>query len=189
MESCSVKRPAASSRRLVSVLQRTPELTIRRSEVRSYGVPAAAARSSSASSGTANASPTIASSSTRSSWTAVHSAAGSSERCGRVTTRPPRSRTPRLKKKPVPCINGDAGRTTGGVPSRTCAAAAATTSAASRGTGTPARRYAEDTTPHTPPESQTTPLGRPVVPPVSSRIWSSGERSCRGIGGPVTASS
>ena len=92
---------------------------------------------------------------------------------GRVTTRPAAQQVAEAKKKPVPCISGEAGRTTGAVPDATCPAAAATTSARSRGTGSPARRKAEETTPHTPAALPDDALGRPVVPPVSSSTWSS----------------
>ncbi|MQA32851.1 hypothetical protein GCU49_04620 [Modestobacter roseus] len=75
------------------------------------------------------------------------------------------------------------------MPPRTAATAAATAPARSRGTGTPARLYADATTAQTPAESQTTALGAPVVPPVSSQTWSSGDRSQRGRGAASSACS
>ena len=136
------------------------------SDERSYGDPAASARSNSAIIGRQNASPTIHRCVARRSSSVAHNWPASKLRDVRVITWAPAHSPPNVSWDDVPCIIGAAGISRCPADRARRSAAMSAASAAVSGSGTLRPFHVGANTPNSDECGHITPLGMPVVPPV-----------------------
>ena len=177
-----------NKRSLICALHAAPAEQIARSEPASYAPPPGRPASRARTMGSANASPTMATTCASVDSTVASSSCGSNDRRSSVVTVPPAVRVGSdAKMKPVLCMSGDAGMARIGSPRSACWTANSTGSSGSERPRKRSRNHTEF--PSLCPMFMRTPLGSPVVPPVYERNTSSSPRVIRGASSERASSS